>query len=51
MILQADIILSNVNDGKPGENGKSGVSLFKSYAFKSPYRDRAFFGESRSVRC
>ena len=34
MILQADIILSNVNDGKPGENGKSGVSLFKSYAFK-----------------
>ena len=34
MILQADIILSNVNDGRPGENGKSGVSLFKSYAFK-----------------
>ena len=34
MILQADIILSNVNDGKPGEDGKSGVSLFKSYAFK-----------------
>ena len=34
MILQADIILSNVNDGQPGEDGKSGVSLFKSYAFK-----------------
>ena len=34
MILQADIILSNVKDGKPGEDGKSGVSLFKSYAFK-----------------
>ena len=34
MILQADIILSNVNDGKPGEDGQSGVSLFKSYAFK-----------------
>ena len=34
MILSADIILSNANDGKPGEDGKSGVSLFKSYAFR-----------------
>ena len=34
MILQADITLSNVNDGVQGATGKDGVSLFKSYAFK-----------------
>lgn len=34
MILQADIILSNVNDGAQGQTGKDGVSIFKSYAFR-----------------